>query len=87
MTAVEIARVFGLDDDGTVYRSIERAEANAIAARILCADLAYDTKIMSVSRAGDLWRQFMMLFDGQDVEFASNIGTVPVLDACNTGNI
>ena len=77
MTVVEIARVFGLADDSTVYRSIESIEASAIATRILCADLAYNSKIMCVSRAGDLWRQFMALFDGQDVEFASNTGTVP----------
>jgi hypothetical protein len=29
---------------------------------------------MSLARAADLWRQFMMLFQGQDVCFATNAG-------------
>lgn len=75
MSVTEIARAFGLADDGAIYRSIGSVEANAIATRVLCADLAYDTEIMSVSDAADLWCQFMALFDGQDVGFVSNTGT------------
>lgn len=71
MTAIEIARAFGLVDDSTAYRSIESMEATAIATRILSTGLAHDSKIMSASRAADLWQQFTVLFDG-DVEFASN---------------
>jgi hypothetical protein len=72
MTVVETARAFGLADDGTIYRSIARMEADAIATHVLQAELAHGSKIMSGSRAAHLWEQFMALFDGQDVKFATN---------------
>jgi hypothetical protein len=74
MELVEAARVFGLVADSGIYRSIGRAEADAIGAHILHVDLAYGSEIMSLARAADLWRQFMLLFQGQDVCFATNAG-------------
>jgi hypothetical protein len=79
LTDVEAARTFGLADDSAIFRSIGRAEADAIATRILHTDLAYSTKIMALARAAHLWRRFMEVFEGQDVEFSTNAGT----DACS----
>ena len=73
MSIVEAARTFGLADDSATYRSIGRTEAEEIAVHILRADLAYGLKIMSVLRAADLWRQFTALFEGQNVEFVTNM--------------
>ncbi|KRR13705.1 hypothetical protein CQ12_17600 [Bradyrhizobium jicamae] len=75
MSVTEVARAFGLADDGAIYRSIGSVEANKIATHVLCADLAYSLEIMSVSEAADLWRQFMSLFEGKDVVFVSNAGS------------
>jgi hypothetical protein len=74
MSVAEVARAFGLADDGAIYRSIDSVEANAIATHVLHADLAYGSEIMSVSDAADLWRQFVALFDGQNVGFVTNVG-------------
>lgn len=74
MNVDEIARAFGLADDGAIYRPIGSAEADAIATRLLHTDLAYGVEIMSISDAADLWRQFMALFDGKSVEFVTNVG-------------
>jgi len=74
MSVIEVARAFGLADGSAIYRPIGSAEANAIATRVLCADLAYNSEIMSVSDTADLWRQFTALFEGQDVGFVSNAG-------------
>ena len=71
LTVAEVAHAFGLVDGG-IYRSIGRAEADRIATRVLNVDLAYNSQLMSASDATELWRQFMVLFDGQDVEFVSN---------------
>jgi hypothetical protein len=71
---VEAARIFGLADDNAIFRSIERAEADEIATYILHADLAYGSEIMSRKRAAHLWQYFMELFQGQDLEFATNAG-------------
>jgi hypothetical protein len=79
MTTVEAARTFGLADDSAIFRSIERAEADAIAIRILHTDLAYGTKIMALARATHLWQRFLETFEGQDIEFATNAGA----DACS----
>jgi hypothetical protein len=74
MTIIEAARAFGLLDDDGIYRLIESNEANAIGARILQADLAYGSKIMSAPRAAHLWGQFIALFAGEDPKFATNVG-------------
>jgi hypothetical protein len=71
---VDAARVFGLVADGGIYRSIGRAEADAIATHVLHVELAYGSEVMSLARAADLWRQFMTSFRGQDVCFATNAG-------------
>ena len=68
----DVARAFGLASDSSIYRSITRTEAETIAAYILQADLAHGSEIMSATRAAELWQQFMALFEGQDVEFATN---------------
>ena len=72
MSLVEAARAFKLADDGAIYRSIGAKEAEAVALRLLHAGLAHPGEIMSVTRAIELWRQFMGLFQGQDVSFAPN---------------
>ena len=72
MSVDQVARAFGLADDSAIYRSIGRAEADAIATRLLHTDLAYGVEIMSLSDAADLWRQFKAQFDGQDVELVTN---------------
>ena len=51
MTVAEAARVFRLAVDPALYRDIGRAEADAIASRILEADLAYRSIIMTAARA------------------------------------
>ena len=73
MSVSETARAFGLDEDDAIYRRVGRTEAEAIISDVLHADLAYGVTIMSVSRAADLWQQFMSLFDGQDVHFVTNV--------------
>ena len=75
MTVAEVAGAFGLAGDSAIYRSIGSTEANAIATRVLRIGMAHGLEIMSASRAADLWQQFLALFDGQEVEFASNVGT------------
>ena len=77
MTVADAARAFGLADDDTIYRAIGSVEAQDIAARVLSADLAYGSTIMSISDAADLWRQFVALFDGQNVEFFTNAAAIP----------
>ena len=77
MTVAVAARAFGLADDDTIYRAIGSVEAQDIAARVLSADLAYGSTIMSISDAADLWRQFVALFDGQNVEFFTNAAAIP----------
>jgi hypothetical protein len=77
LTVVEAARVFDLADDPAIYRDIERAEADAIASRILEADLAYRSIIMSAARAAELWERLMALFQGQDTKFATNASAHP----------
>jgi len=72
MTIGEAARIFDLDQDVAIYRPIARSEADEIAAHALHADLAYGCQIMSLPRAAELWRQFMSLFDGQEVRFVTN---------------
>jgi hypothetical protein len=79
MSVVEAARTFGLADDGAIFRSIGRGEADAIATRILHTDLAYGSKIMPRARAAHLWQRFVETFEGQDVEFATNARE----DACS----
>jgi hypothetical protein len=71
---VEAARLFALADDPTIYRDIERAEADAIASRILQTGLAYGLPIMGSSRADDLWARFMALFEGQGPRLVTNAG-------------
>ena len=73
MSVVEVARAFELADDGAIYRSIDRAEATAIATHLLHVDLAYGLEIMSVADAAELWRQFMALFDGQNAGLFTNV--------------
>lgn len=77
MGVADAARAFGLADDDTIYRAIGAMEAQEIATRVLSADLAYGSTIMSTSDAAGLWRQFVALFDGQDVEFFSNAAAIP----------
>lgn len=79
MAVSEAARTFGLADDSAIFRTIGRVEADAIATRILHTDLAYSTKIMALARANHLWQRFLEVFEGQDVEFATNAGK----DACS----
>jgi len=71
-SVVDTARVFGLADDSTIYRNICRAEADAIATHVLESELALGSRIMSNPRAAHFWQQFMALFEGQDVKFATN---------------
>ena len=78
MNVPEVARAFGLADDGAIYRTVGSAEADAIATRVLHTDLAYGAEIMSLSEAADLWRRFKALFDGQDVEFVTNQGVIDI---------
>jgi hypothetical protein len=69
---LEAARAFGLFESNAIYRPIDRKEADAIAAHILQADLAYRSEIMGVSRAVHLWQQFMAQFDKGKLKFATN---------------
>ena len=73
----DAARAFGLADDGTIYRTIGDMEAQGIATRVLSVNLAYGSTIMSIPDAADLWRQFVALFDGQNVEFFTNAAAIP----------
>lgn len=77
MTVADAARAFGLADDGTIYRTIGGMEAQEIATRVLSVNLAYGSTIMSIPDAADLWRQFVALFDGQNVEFFTNAAAIP----------
>ena len=73
MSVAEVARAFGLADDGAIYRTIGSVEANAIATHLLHVDLAYGSEMMSVSDAAELWRQFMALFAGQNAGLFTNV--------------
>ena len=77
MSVADAARAFGLADDGAIYRAIGAIEAQEIATRALSADLAYGSTIMSIPDAAELWRQFVALFDEQNVEFFSNAAAIP----------
>jgi hypothetical protein len=77
LSVVETACAFGLAGDSTTYRSISGTEASTIATRVLRIGMAHRLEIMSAPRAADLWQQFLALFYGQEVEFASNTGTFP----------
>src|SRR5262245_28339241 len=68
----EVARAYDLADDPEIYRSVARAEADAVATHILTTDLAYRGNIMSPACAAELWQQFMALFDRQDVHLFTN---------------
>jgi hypothetical protein len=72
LSVAEVARAFDLADDPQIYRSVARAEAEAVATHILTTDLAYRGNIMSPTRAAELWQQFMALFDQQDVHLLTN---------------
>jgi len=74
MSVVEAAKLIGLAEDASIYRVIEKKEADEIATYILHVSLAYGVEIMSRSSAADLWQQFLALFQGQDVTFATNVG-------------
>ena len=78
MSLVEAARAFKLADDVATYRPIGAKEAEAIAIRLLHTGLAHPGEIMSVTRATELWRKFMSLFQGQDVSFATNTASADV---------
>jgi hypothetical protein len=72
MSIVEAARSFDLEGDSTTYRCVETPEAEAIAIRLLRAGLAHEVEIMSLPRAKELWRQFLDVFEGQDVRLVTN---------------
>jgi hypothetical protein len=72
MSLVEVARAFELADDPAIYRPIRRGEADRIATDVLATGLAYGSHIMSSTDAADRWRQFLALFQGQDVSFFTN---------------
>jgi|KBSSwiStaDraftv2_1062776.scaffolds.fasta_scaffold76394_3 hypothetical protein len=69
---IEAARAFNLADDDTVYRSVGAEEACALAIHLLHTGLAHPGEIMSVERATELWREFIGLFAGQDVQLLTN---------------
>jgi hypothetical protein len=69
---IETARAFALAGDETIYRTIERQEADRIAIHTLHVGLAYGGIIMDRATATNLWQKFMDLFQGDDVRFATN---------------
>jgi hypothetical protein len=77
LNLAEAASTFGLADDLAVYRSIDRMAAGTIAVRILRAGLAHLSEIMPMSRAEHLWQQFLDMVQGQEVTYATNVGTFP----------
>jgi len=79
MSIVEAAGFFGLDADPSIYKSIGRKEADRVVTHILPVSMAYGVKIMSPAKAADLWQQFMMVFEGQDATFVTNLD--PSLDS------
>jgi hypothetical protein len=76
MNVREAARAFGLCDDVATYRVIQKAEADTIACQLLQTSLAYRTALMTAARASQLWEQFLELFAGQAIQFATNLGEV-----------
>jgi hypothetical protein len=76
LSIIETARAFALADDITIYRFIEKQEADAIAIQLLHVDLAYGTTIMSLGRARELWQRFLTLFDRQLASYATNTNSV-----------
>jgi hypothetical protein len=52
MSVIEAAKAFGLAEDASIYRAIEKEEADKIGTHILRVSL----EVMSHSRAVDLWR-------------------------------
>ena len=76
MTVREAARTFGLANRMATYRGIQRAEADIIACQLLQTSLAYRTTLMAAARASQLWEEFLKLFSGQALQFATNLGEV-----------
>ncbi|AGY56377.1 hypothetical protein [Gloeobacter kilaueensis] len=72
ITVGELAARFGLISTPDIYRLINRAQALAVAKRILHRDLAYDAKIMSEARAQALAENFLNHFDKEHVQYFTN---------------
>ena len=67
-----LAAAFGLSDKPACYRDTDAAMARAIVTGILHRDLAYGTRLMSLSRAEELAAEFIKTFDKPQSRFFTN---------------
>ena len=67
-----LAAAFGLSDKASCYRDTEPAMARSILTGVLHRDLAYGTRLMSLSRAEELAAAFVKAFDKPKSRFFTN---------------
>ncbi|MBW4490496.1 MAG: hypothetical protein KME12_22180 [Trichocoleus desertorum ATA4-8-CV12] len=68
----EIVPKFGLVFTPDTYQEISKAQAEAVAKRVLHRDLAYDAEIMTETEAQALVNQFLDCFDEENAEYYTN---------------
>jgi hypothetical protein len=71
-SAAVLAASFGLNADAKTYREVDAELARAILVGILHRDLAYGTRLMSLSRAEELTSEFMQRFAQKGSRFFTN---------------
>jgi hypothetical protein len=71
-TPTALAAAFGLSDKPSCYRDSDADMARAIVTGILHRDLAYGTRLMSLSRAEELAAEFIKAFDKPRSRFFTN---------------
>lgn len=72
MTLIELAPKFRLSFAADTYREINKAQAAAVAKRVLHCDLAYDSEIMPEPVAQALANRFLDNFDEENTQYYTN---------------
>ncbi|MBW4422641.1 MAG: hypothetical protein KME13_26090 [Myxacorys californica WJT36-NPBG1] len=72
MPLTELVPRFGLGFTPGTYREISKAQAEAVAKRVLHRDLAYDTEIMTETEAQALANRFFDCFDEENAQYYTN---------------
>lgn len=72
-TLLEVAAAFGLKQDASLYRPLEREAAQRLMQRLLQRDLAYGTAQMSSDRAQQLAERFLAECVAADATCFANV--------------
>jgi hypothetical protein len=70
-TVQELAREFGLLDEPSCYKEIDKSAALHLIRMVLHSDMAYNTEVMAEARAAELADRFLAQFD-QGTRYFSN---------------